>query len=144
MAKRAESKEGDAISRLADAGEDALRRLVGLPRRTVVGAIDRVGERLREAGDRLRAIDPLYGRVVAMEKRLDSLEKPPKRSTRRASTRTKSATARRARPTVARDREAGESDVGRQETARPSAEPEPGVVQVADERKPPRSPAPGD
>jgi hypothetical protein len=80
-------QDGDAISRLADAGEDTLRRLVDLPRRAVVGVIDRVDARLRNVATRVRAVDPLAGRVERLEKRLDSLEKPKQTAARKASTR---------------------------------------------------------
>jgi hypothetical protein len=87
----------DVISWIADAGEDALRWGVDLPRRFIVGVWDGVGERLREAETRLRAIDPLVARVVAVEERLDSLEKPKKMTSRAASSRAKPSTARHAR-----------------------------------------------
>lgn len=63
--------------------------------------MDRAERLLGDAATRLRAVDPLYGRVVAMEKRLASLEKPAKAPARRASTRAKPATARRAQTTEA-------------------------------------------
>jgi hypothetical protein len=113
MARRKETREGDIISRLADAGEDALRQLVDLPRRTVVGAIDGAERRLRDAGTKLRAVDPLYGRVVAIEKRLDSIEKPKKAPARRASRRAKPPTARRAHTTVAIEPEQDQDNGGR-------------------------------
>ena len=69
------TKDADAISKLADAGEDALRRLVDLPRRAVVGVMDRIGDGLHNAAAKLRAVDPLAGRVAALEERFDSLEK---------------------------------------------------------------------
>src|SRR5438552_2462466 len=101
MAGTRRAQDGDVISRLADAGEDALRRLVGFPRRMVVEVLDGVGERLQDAATKLRAIDPLVGRVAALEKRLDSLEKPKKRTARRASTRAKPSTSGRASTAVA-------------------------------------------
>jgi hypothetical protein len=65
------------ISRLADAGEDTLRELVALPRRILVGFVDRVEQRLHETAESLRGIDGLDRRVAELEKRVDSLEKPP-------------------------------------------------------------------
>jgi hypothetical protein len=134
MAGRKGKQGGDVISRLADAGEDALRRLVDLPRRPVVGAIDRVEGRLHHVAARLRGIDPLYGRVVAIEKRLDSLEKPPKRSTRRTSTRTTSPAARRPRAALAIEPDSGESEVGRHHDTRADAELE--AAEVMEEHEP--------
>ncbi len=65
------------ISRLADAGEEALHRLADLPGgKALVDAMGGVRERLDEVATRLRALDPLERRVASLEKRLDSLEKP--------------------------------------------------------------------
>jgi hypothetical protein len=113
MARRKEAQTDDVISRLADAGEDALRALVDLPRRTAVGVIDRVEHRLGKAAARLRAIDPLYGRVVTIEKRLDSLEHPAKPRTRRTPTRAKPPTAGKAHTTEATQPEQANITVGR-------------------------------
>ena len=97
MAETKRTKQDqDAISRLADAGEDALRRLVDLPRRAAVGVMHRLGERLDDVATKLRTVDPLSRRVTTLEKRIDSLERPKKAPARRASTRAKPSTARRA------------------------------------------------
>ncbi len=101
MARTRKAQESDVIAKLADAGEDALRRLVDLPRRMVVEVMDGVGDRLHDVATRLRAIDPLVGRVAAIEKRLDSFEKPKRTTARRAPTRARSSTARRASRAVA-------------------------------------------
>jgi hypothetical protein len=115
MARTRRTQDKDVISRLADAGEDALRRLVEVPRRTVAGAMDAVGERLQDGARKLRAADPLARRVAALEKRLDSLEKP-KRTARRASTRAKPSAARRASTAAAPvEPEQAEHDRGRRE-----------------------------
>jgi hypothetical protein len=124
VARRKQVQEDDIISRLADAGEDALRQLVDLPRRTVVGAIDRAQRRLRDAGTRLRAVDPLYGRVVAIERRLDSIEKPKKAPARRASRRAKPSTARRTPTTVAIEPKQGQDNGGRGTNDRDEGAPE--------------------
>ena len=89
MAGTRKTQDKDVISRLADAGEDALRRLVAVPRRIVGGTMDGVGERLHDVATRLRAIDPLDGRVGAIEKRLDSLEQPKKTTVARRPLRAK-------------------------------------------------------
>ncbi len=87
MARPRKAEDRDVISRLADAGEDALRRLLSIPRRIVEGTRDDVRDRLSDAASKLRKIDPLDSRVTAVEKRLDSLEKPAKTSARAAPTR---------------------------------------------------------
>jgi hypothetical protein len=89
MAGTRKTQDKDVISKLADAGEDALRRLVDIPRRIVGGTMAGVRERLGDVATKLRAIDPLDGRVGAIERRLDSLEHPKKTTARTTSTRAK-------------------------------------------------------
>ena len=93
MARTRRTQEKDVISRVADSGEDALRRLVELPRRIAAQAKDDVEEALHDLAVKVREIDPLYRRVTEIERRLDALEKTRK-PTRRRSTRAKPATAR--------------------------------------------------
>src|SRR2546429_6896986 len=92
------TQDKDVISRIADSGEDALRRLVDLPRRMVVQAVDDVDERLHDLATKVREIDPLYRRVAEIERRLDTLEKTKKPTARRRSTRAKPSSARQATP----------------------------------------------
>jgi uncharacterized membrane protein len=94
MARTRRTQEKDVISRVADSGEDALRRLVELPRRIAAQAKDDVEEALHDLGVKVREIDPLYRRVTDIERRLDALEKTKRPTTRRRSTRAKPATAR--------------------------------------------------
>jgi hypothetical protein len=136
MARRKETEDRDVISRLADAGEDALRRLVDLPRRMVVGAVHGIEGRLHDVAGRVRAIDPLDRRVTAIEKRLDSLAKPSSATARRASTRAKPSTARKARTAVANEPGQTEQDVGRGDDARAEPAPERDEAQARDEAKP--------
>ena len=127
MARTKRAQDKDAISRLADTGEDALRRLVGFPRRVVVDVMDGVGERLQGAATKLRGIDPLVGRVAALEKRLDSLEKPKKRTARRASARAKPSTSHRAATAEAlAEPQQAEHDRGRPDEDRAQDKPEQG------------------
>jgi hypothetical protein len=98
MARKTAANSSDAISRLADSGERAIRDLVTLPLRMLVGALDIVEKQVHKAADRLREIDPLDERVVKLERRLDSLEKQTTR--RRQSSRTRTA-ARQRTPTTA-------------------------------------------
>jgi hypothetical protein len=127
MARTKRAQDEDLISRLADTGEDALRRLVGFPRRVVVDVMDGVGERLQDAATKLRGIDPLVGRVAALEKRLDSLEKPKKRTARKASSRAKPSTSNRASTAVAlAEPEQAEPDRGRRDENRAQDEWEQG------------------
>ena len=93
--KSTQEQDKDVVSRLADAGEDALRRLLELPHRVIVEMRDEVGERLQDVATKLRAIDPLESRVGAIERRLDSLEQPKKTTARTASTRPTPSSARK-------------------------------------------------
>jgi hypothetical protein len=99
MARTRRTQEKDVIARIADSGEDALRRLVDLPRRIVGQAVDDADARLHDLAAKVREIDPLYGRVAALERRVDALEKrAPAR--RRASPRGKPTRTARASPTL--------------------------------------------
>jgi hypothetical protein len=97
MARKTGKKDADVITRLADSGENAIRTLVALPVRMLVGALDLVETQVHKAADRLREIDPLDERVVELERRVDSLEK--RRTGRRQSSR-KTAATRRAQTAV--------------------------------------------
>lgn len=101
MARTRRTQDEDVIARLADAGEDAFRRLIDLPRRIAVGAMNSLGERLQSVATKLGGDDPLARRMAALEERLDSLEKPTKTTTRRASTSAKRSAARKASPVAA-------------------------------------------
>ena len=107
----------DVISRLADGVEDVLRRLVDIPRRKVDEIRDGAEARLHDLATRLRAIDPLDGRVTELERRLNSLEKPATRPARRTTTRAKpTATSRVSTPASAKPQQA-EHDRGPRDDA---------------------------
>ena len=136
MAQTKGTNDSDVISRLADAGEDAVRRLIDLPRRMVADAVHGIEERLRDVTARVRALDPLEGRVAAMEKRLESLEKPPSTTARRASTRAKPSTARRARSVAAIEPGQAEHGLSRGDDAGAEDATERDEAQARDEGKP--------
>lgn len=117
------TQDNDVISELADRGEDALRRLVDVPRRIVIGTMDGVGERLHDVATKLRAIDPLDRRLGAIERRLDSLEQSSKEA-RTARTRAKPPRPRKASTAPLREPEQAEHDPGRPDDARAEHEPE--------------------
>jgi hypothetical protein len=96
MARKTRADAADAISRVADSSEDAVRNLVALPLRMLIGTLDFLEAQLHKASDTLREIDPLDERVIQLEKRVDSLEHQT--TGRRQSSRTKTA-ARQRTPT---------------------------------------------
>jgi len=68
--------EKDLITRLADAGEDALQRLTDLPGgQRVLTAFNDLRTRVDELGKKVRGIDALEERVAALEKELAALKK---------------------------------------------------------------------
>jgi hypothetical protein len=98
MARTRKTQEKDVLARLADAGEDALQRLVDLlGSKAILDAIGPFRERLDEMAVKVRTLDPLERRVAAIEKRLVALEKP-KKPARRAATATRKTTTSTKRP----------------------------------------------
>jgi uncharacterized protein YoxC len=96
MAQRKSQK--DLLTRLSDAGEEALSRVAGSP--TTARLLDSMGgmrERLDDVQKKVRGLDALEKRVAKLEKRVDELSKPKRTAaaTRsRAATTTKRATTR--------------------------------------------------
>jgi hypothetical protein len=136
VAGTTKTQDADAISKFADAGEDALRRLVDLPRRAVVGVIDLIGEGLYNAASKLRAVDPLAGRVAALEERFDSLEKGEGTKARTASTPAKRPAAGKASTDVPAEREHAGHDRGGRDDARAEREHQQGQARAEHEDKP--------
>jgi hypothetical protein len=82
--KSAEDK--DYLSRLADAGEDALQRLTELPGgQRALGAFNELRTKVDELGKKVRGIDALEARISKLERELAGLKKkaPARRSTPR-------------------------------------------------------------
>jgi hypothetical protein len=75
VARKTRADTADAISRVADSSEEAVRNLVALPLRMLIGTLDFLEAQLHKASDSLREVDPLDERVVQLERRVDSLEK---------------------------------------------------------------------
>jgi hypothetical protein len=75
----------DLLSRLTEAGEDALGKLAEMPGgHRAIEAMNQLKNRLDEVQKRLRALDPLERRVTEFEKRLDALEDRPRTRARKA------------------------------------------------------------
>ena len=94
--KSAGAKDKDFVSRLADAGEEALQRLSDLPGgQRAVGAFNDLRNRVDELTKKVRGIDELETRVRALEKEVAALKKaktPARRSTSRSTTTRKPST----------------------------------------------------
>jgi hypothetical protein len=71
----ARSGQKDLLSRLADAGEEAIGRLADIPGgNRVLEAVHALRDRIDELQSRMRSLDPLERKVAQLEKRLDALE----------------------------------------------------------------------
>ncbi len=73
--KRGQAQQKDLISKLADAGEEAISRLAEMPGgQRIVDAVNGLRVRLDDLAAKVRSIDPLEKRVSELEHRLDALE----------------------------------------------------------------------
>ena len=71
----------DLISKLADRGEDVVGKLSDFPAaQRLVEAAGGLRERVDEIQRRLRGLDALERRVAELEKKVDRLSGPPKRT----------------------------------------------------------------
>jgi phage shock protein A len=83
----AKGRDKDLVSRLADAGEEALQKLSDLPGGTrAVSTFNDLRTRVDELGKKVRGIDELEKRVAKLEKELAALKRP-KTAARRSTTR---------------------------------------------------------
>jgi hypothetical protein len=77
--------EKDLVTRLADAGEEALQRLAELPGgHRALTAYNDLRTRVDELGKKVRGIDALEARVAKLEKELAALKKPKTPARRQA------------------------------------------------------------
>lgn len=80
--------EKDFVTRLADAGEEALQRLSELPGgQRAVGAFNDLRSRVDELAKKVRGIDALEARVAKLEKEIAELKRARRAPAKRASTR---------------------------------------------------------
>jgi hypothetical protein len=71
----AQPRNKDLITRLADAGEEAIQRLNRAPGGDrVLGAVNGLRERVDDMQKRLRGLDAIDKRLASVERRLDRLE----------------------------------------------------------------------
>lgn len=95
-AEMATRETKDLLTRLADAGEEAIHRLGEVPgAERLVGTLNSMRDRVDEMQKRLRGLDAIERRVTALERRLDKLDGGKKPATaRKASTAAKRGTTR--------------------------------------------------
>lgn len=78
----ARPRNKDLITRLADAGEEAIQRIGSAPGGDrVVGAVNGLRDRVDEMQKRLRGLDAVEKRLTTVEKRLDKVEGKGKSAT---------------------------------------------------------------
>ena len=84
--ERASAGEKDLITRLADAGEEALQRIADLPGgQKALTAVNDLRTRVDDLGKKVRGIDALDERIAKLEKEVAALKKAkaPARSQRK-------------------------------------------------------------
>jgi hypothetical protein len=93
-------KDKDILTRLADAGEDAINRLAELPGGTrLVDAVHSLRVRMDEMQKKVRGIDDLERRVAALEQQVEALTTGSKpRAARPAASSSSSASAATKKP----------------------------------------------
>ena len=97
--RKTQDKDKDVITRLADAGEEALQKLGDLPGgKSLLKAVGDIRTRLDDTTAKLRKLDPLERRVSSIEKRLSALEGPKTTTTRKTAKKTARKPASRATP----------------------------------------------
>jgi phage shock protein A len=90
-------KQKDLLTRLSDAGEEALTRVAGSQTTTrVVETLGGMRERLDDMQKKVRGLDELERRVAKLEKRIEELSKPR----RTTASRSRSTAARKATGTT--------------------------------------------
>jgi uncharacterized protein YoxC len=95
----AQSKQQkDLLTRLSDAGEEALSRVAGSTTTSrVMETVGGMRERLDDVQRKVRGLDALEKRVAKLEKRVDELSKPKRTPATRSRT-----TAAKPKPTTTR------------------------------------------
>jgi hypothetical protein len=83
----AQLQDKDFVTRLTEAGEEALQRLTDLPGgQRAVGAFNDLKTRVDDLGRKVRGIDALEERVTKLEKELAALKKAKAPARRRTTT----------------------------------------------------------
>ena len=86
------TKDKDFVTRLADAGEEALQRIADLPGgQKALTAVNDLRTRVDELAKKVRGIDELEARVAKLEKQVADLKRSSKATPRSTSARKPSA-----------------------------------------------------
>jgi phage shock protein A len=94
-----QNKQKDLLTRLSDAGEEALSRVAGSPATArVIETVGGMRERLDDVQKKLRGLDALEKRVAKLEKRVEELSKPKRTTAARSRTATTKRAATRSTP----------------------------------------------
>jgi phage shock protein A len=84
-----DGKQKDLLTRLSDAGEEALTRVAGSQATTrVVETIGGMRERVDDMQKKMRGLDDLEKRVAKLEERIEELSKPKRAASRSTTKRT--------------------------------------------------------
>ena len=72
----ANAKKNDLLTRLVDAGEDAIQRLAEVPGGDrIAGTLNSMRDRVDELQRRVRGLEDLDRRMAALEKKVDKLSR---------------------------------------------------------------------
>jgi hypothetical protein len=76
----AQAKRSDLLTRLVDAGEEAIQRLSDVPGGDrILGTVNTLRDRIDELQRRVRGLEELDKRLSALERKVDKLSSAPKR-----------------------------------------------------------------
>lgn len=89
-------KPQDLISKLADAGEEAIQKVTDMPGATKLGqSANAMKDRLDDLTKKMRGIDAMEQRIAKLERRLDDLQGKQKTASTRAVAKTTSGSSRK-------------------------------------------------
>lgn len=92
----ARPRQKNIVEQLADAGEEAIKRIGSAPGADrVLGALGSMRDRVDDLQKRVRGLESLEKRLGALERRLDKLEGKRKATTRKTGSTAKRSTARK-------------------------------------------------
>ncbi|HET8893390.1 MAG TPA: hypothetical protein VFM96_04780 [Gaiellaceae bacterium] len=76
----AQARKNDLLTRLVDAGEEAIQRLAEVPGGDrIVGTVNTMRDRVDELQKRVRGLEDLDKRLTALERKVDKLSAPKRK-----------------------------------------------------------------